>query len=300
LEEREVSMKLGTTGRWWLRLAAAALLLTGAAGFVACSDDDGDGADSTPAATAAATQEVSAEEASVQQVFLDAIEAWNADDVEGFTAFFTDEGLISSFGDEGRSIEEVRAGLPNFVGSQELGNPTFLDTNVTGETATMDNTFSLGSILLRSKFGLIQVDGDWKLNSEESNLPLDIPEGTTVVPVDMNEFAYGVDTNPIVEAKGPFALVAQNVGKQTHMLGLARVPADANIDELLLEDEPEGLEFIGGGDEVEPGASSNIVFVAPLDAGRYIMVCFLPDTDDTSEEGSFHYEKGMTKEFTVE
>jgi len=129
---------------------------------------------------------------------------------------------------------------------------------------------------------------------------VEVPAGTTVVQVDMNEFAYGVDTSAIVDATGPFALEAKNVGKQTHMLGLARVPADANIDELLLEDEPEGLEFIGGGDEVEPGASSNIVFVAPLDAGRYIMVCFLPDTDDESAEGSFHYEKGMVKEFTVE
>ena len=70
-------MELGKTGRWWLRLAAAGLLLTGAAAFIACSDDDDNDTDSTPAATAAATQEVSAEAEAVQQVFLDAIDAWN-------------------------------------------------------------------------------------------------------------------------------------------------------------------------------------------------------------------------------
>lgn len=298
--EGNTQLVRGITGRWWLRLAAAGLLLTGAAGFVACSDDADDGADSTPAATAAVTQELSAEEEAVQQVFLDAIDAWNADDVEAFILHFTDEGLISSFGDEGGTVEEAKASLEDILGTQDLGNATFLDTTVTGATAAMDTTFSLGPVLLHSNFGLVQVEEDWKLNSEESNLPVDIPDGTTVVPVDMNEFAYGVDTNSIVEATGPFALEAKNVGKQPHMLGLARVPADANIAELLLEDEPEGLEFIGGGDEVEPGASSNIVFVAPLDAGRYIMVCFLPDIDDTSEEGVFHYEKGMVTEFTVQ
>lgn len=293
-------MELGRGGRWWLRLAAAGLLLTGAAGFVACSDDDDDdGAESTPAATAAATQEVSAEEEAVQQVFLDAIDAWNANDLDGLVVLFTDEGLVSSFGDEGQTVDEIKAGLGNFIGSPTLKSEEFFDTSISGETATTDAVFAFGPTLTRSKLGLVKVGADWKLNSEESSLPVDVPEGTTVVQVDMNEFAYGVDINAIVDATGPFALEANNVGKQTHMLGLARVPTDANIDELLLEEDPEGLEFIGGGDDIEPGASSNIVFVAPLDAGRYIMVCFLPDTDE-GEEDTFHYMKGMVKEFTVE
>jgi len=277
------------------------LLLTGAAGFVACSDDDDDGgdADTTPDATAAATQEVSAEEEAVQQVFLDAVAAWNADDIEGFTSYFTDEGLISSFGDEGQTIEEVKAGLPNFVGTQDLGNPTFLDTTVTSETATMDNTFSLGSVLIHSKFGLVQVEGAWKMNSEESDLPVDVPEGITPIEVDLNEFAFGVDTNAIVDATGEFALEGKNVGEQAHMLAIVRVPADADVAALLQEEDAEGVEFIATTGDVEPGASGNIVFVAPLDAGHYSLVCFLPDTDE-GEDGTPHFKKGMLKEFTVE
>lgn len=298
MEEKGVSMELGKTGRWWLRLAAAGLLLTGAAAFVACSDDDEDDTDSTPAATAA-TREISAEEKAVEQVFLDAIDAWNANDLDGLVALFTDDGLVSSFGDEGQTVAEIKAGLGNFIGSPTLKSEGFFDTSISGETATTDAVFAFGPTLTRSKLGLVKVGADWKLNSEDSSLPVDVPEGTTIVQVDMNEFAYGVDTSAIVDATGPFALEAKNVGKQPHMLGLARVPADANIDELLLEDEPEGLEFIGGGDDIDPGASSNIVFVAPLDAGRYIMVCFLPDTDE-GEDGAFHFEKGMVKEFTVE
>ena len=293
-------MERERTGRWWLRLAAAGVLLTGAAGFVACSsDDDDDGGDTTPVATQVATEEVSAEEKEVQQVFLDLMDAWNAKDLDGLLVLFTDEGLVSSFGDEGQTVAEIKAGLGNFIGSPTVKIDEFLETSISGETATTDVVFAFGSTLTRSKNGLVKVGADWKLNSEESNLPVEVPAGTTVVHVDMNEFAYGVDTSAIVDATGPFALEAKNVGKQTHMLALASVPADANITELLLEDEPEGLEFIAGAEDVAPDASSNIVFVAPLDAGRYIMVCFLPDTDDQSEEGSFHYEKGMVKEFTV-
>ncbi len=298
---RETQLERGNTGRWWLRLAAAGLLLTGAAGFVACGDDDDDGgdADSTPAATAAATQEVSAEEEAVQQVFLDASEKWNADDLEGFVVYFTDEGLISSFGGGEGTVEDAKASLEGFLGTQDLANQTFLDTTITGETATMDTTFSLGPVLLHSNFGLVQVEGDWKLNSEESNLPVDVPEGTTVVPVDMNEFAYGVDTNAIVDATGAFALEAKNVGEQVHMLGLASIPADAVIEDILQEEDPEGVQFIAGGEDIAAGETGNIVFVAPLDAGRYIMVCFLPDTAE-GPEGTPHFMKGMVKEFTIE
>ena len=286
--------------RRWLRFAAAGVLLTGAAAFVACSDDDDDEAgDTTPVATQAATEEASAGEQAIQQVFLDAIDAWNAADVEGFVGYFTDEGLISSFGDEGQTVEELKVGLANFLGTVEVGSPEFSDVSVSGDTGSMDAVFSFGPVLQHSKFGLVKVGSDWKLNSEESDLPVDVPAGATTIEVDMNEFAFGTDVTAITGATGVFALEAKNVGKQPHMLGLARVPADANVEELLQEEDPEGLEFIAGGEDIAPGASSNIVFVAPLDAGRYVMVCFLPDTDE-GEEGTPHFMKGMLKEFTVE
>jgi hypothetical protein len=41
-----------------------------------------------------------------------------------------------------------------------------------------------------------------------------------------------------------------------------------------------------------------MAFEAPLEPGRYALVCFFPDTDDP--EMTPHAEKGMASEFTVE
>lgn len=293
-------MELAKAGRWWLRLAAAGLLLTGAAGFVACSDDDDDEAgDTTPVATQAATEEASADEQAIQQVFVDATERWNAKDLDGFLTLFTDAGVISSFGEGSSSLDEAKANLTGVLGTVEVGSPEFSDVSVSGDTGSMDAVFSFGPVLLHTKFELVKVGSDWKLNSDESDLPVDVPAGATTIEVDMNEFAFGTDVTAITGATGVFALEAKNVGKQTHMLGLARVPADANIEELLKQEDSPDVEFIAGVFDVAPGSSGNVVFVKPLDAGRYVMVCFLPDTDE-GEEGMPHFMKGMIKEFTVE
>jgi len=293
-------MQRSSSVRRWLRFAAAGVLLAGAAAFVACSDDDDDEADNpTPVATQAATEEASADEQAIQQVFVDAIARWNAKDLDGFLTFLTDAGVISSFGDESSSLDEAKANLASFLGTVEVGSPEFSNVSVSGDTGSMDAVFGFGPVLQHSKFGLVKVGPDWKLNSEESNLPVDVPAGATKIEVDMNEFAFGTDVTAIAGATGVFALEAKNVGKQPHMLALARVPADANIEELLKQEDSPDVEFIAGVDDVAPGSSKNLVFAKPLDAGRYVMICFLPDTDE-GEEGTPHFMKGMLKEFTVE
>lgn len=286
--------------RRWLRFAAAGVLLTGAAAFVACSDDkDDEAGDTTPVATQAATEEASGDEKVIEQVFINAIERWNAKDLDGFLTFLTDAGVISSFGEGSNSLDEAKANLTNFFGTVELGTPEFSDVSVSGDTGSMDAVFGFGPVLLHSKFGLVKVGPDWKLNSEESNLPVDVPTGATTIEVDLNEFAFGTDVTAIAGATGVFALEAKNVGKQTHMLALARVPAGANIEELLKQEDSPDVEFIAAVDDVAPGTSKSLVFAKPLDAGRYVMVCFLPDTDE-GEDGTPHVFKGMLKEFTVE
>jgi hypothetical protein len=92
-----------------------------------------------------------------------------------------------------------------------------------------------------------------------------------------------------------------------NMSGKARIAGKVQLRGLCIGRErcvlgwraAEGVEFIGGTNDVAAGESSNIVFVAPLEAGRYVMVCFLPDTDE-GPEGTPHFAKGMVKEFTVE
>ncbi len=126
----------------------------------------------------------------------------------------------------------------------------------------------------------------------------DARHGVTPVEVDLDDFSFTYDTAAIAEAE-QLAFRADNVGEQEHEISLARIPADADIDELLMsEAEPEGVEFLGGA-TAEPGDSANLVFVEPLGPGRYVMVCFLPDTSE-GEDGQPHALLGMVSEFTIE
>ena len=290
-------------GRTVLRLAAAGVLLIGAATAIACGDDKKDaGAAATPAATkAAATPAPSADEKAVQQWFLDAIERWNAKDLDGFVANFTDDGLVSSFGEGEGTAADVKSAMAEFIGSDAIGSPTFLGTSVAGDTATLDVVFLVGAVFTHSKFSLVKVGNRWKQNKEDSDLPVPVPTGTTLVHVDAIEFAFGVDTS---EIKGKFAFEFANIGKQHHEFGLARIQADANIDDLLKlaaaspdGAPPEGAEFIAGTD-ADPGNTTSIVFAKALEPGRYIMVCFVPDETE-GENGTPHAFKGMVKEFTI-
>ncbi len=294
----------GVASNRWLRLAAGGILLVGAAAAFACSDD-GDkktaSGGSTPAATKApATAAASAAEKAVQQWFLGAIDAWNAKDVDGFVANFTDDGLVSSFGEGEGTAADVKSQLAEFIGSEELGHVNFVGTSVSGDTATLDVVFAFGTSLTRSKFTLVKVGGAWKQNSEESNLLVDIPADRTLVHIDAIEFAFGVDTSAI-DANAAFEFA--NVGKQHHELGLVRIPADANIDQVLQQaaDSPDGevpgIVFVGGTD-ADPGDTTSLVFTESLEPGRYLMVCVVPDETE-GENGTPHALKGMYKEFTI-
>lgn len=295
-----------------LRLLAAGLVVAALAlGAAACGDDDDEDDDgaTTPEATRAAgtTPATNAddgaatgEEAEVEAAIEAAVAAWNGKDVDGLIAGFTDAGLVNTFGEEGQPAEEVAAALPEFIGSEPISDAEFNDVTISGDTATADLQWRIGPALQRVEITLVDVDGMWKIDNQEEDLKVEVPAGTAEVPIDLNEFAFALDASLITDADGPVALTANNVGEQQHELGLARIPADADIDELLRsEDDPPGVEFIAGIGPIEPGDDESLVLAEPLEPGRYVMVCFLPDTTE-GPDGTPHALKGMVKEFTIE
>lgn len=274
-------------------VAIAALAATA----MACSSDDDD--DTTPVATTGASSD--ADIADVEDTIKQAFADWNAKDLEKFTAHFTDAGLVSSFGDdiEVATATDVKAALAEFIGVDLLSDPTFNETIVDGTSATSDVQFSVGTGLDHAKFTFTKVGDEWKLNEEES-LTVAIPAGYTTVHVDLNEFAFALDTAEISDATGKVALEASNVGKQQHEIGLARIPADVTIADILAADgELPGIEFITGAGPIEPGEGDNLVLGEPLEPGRYMLVCSLPDTAE-GPDGPSHASKGMIKDFVIE
>lgn len=117
--------------------------------------------------------------------------------------------------------------------------------------------------------------------------------GDNPVAVEASEFQFTLDGEFSADTTG---LVLTNAGEQPHEAALMKVPEDLDIEAALAsEEEPEGVEEVGG-TFAEPGEEAGLGFEEPLEPGRYVLLCFVPD----EETGEPHAALGMVAEFTVE
>lgn len=230
-------------------------------------------------------------EAGIKATINNAVAAWNKKDVQGFLANFTTAGALNEFGED--SIDAVVASLPDFIGDPPIssGNVSNVKSiNATTATATVD--LNLGKLVERHEYTLLQQGGVWKIDGGPI-VDVPTPAGAATVPVQLREFSFSFDKSAV--ASGNFALAGTNVGAQFHEIALAKIPANANLQELLeTEEDVPGFEFIGAV-FMAPGESAKMVFSSPLAAGRYAMVCFIPD-EKTDTPHAF---LGMVSEFNV-
>jgi hypothetical protein len=220
------------------------------------------------------------------------VAAWNAKDITAFLNGFTPEGAINEFDSE--DIQEVIEGLPEFIGDPPItafALSKVVQTSSTSATGILDLT--LGRVIERHDYAFELVGGTWKIAGGEI-IPYPLPAGTTNVPVSLQEFAFVYDKASITS--GNVAFSVKNTGKQFHELALAKIPAGPPLQQILASDDEDipGFEFIGAV-FAAPGESTSMVFAQPLAAGRYAMVCFVPD----EATGTPHAFLGMASEFTV-
>jgi hypothetical protein len=119
------------------------------------------------------------------------------------------------------------------------------------------------------------------------------------------DYAYEADVDGL-EA-GQVAFDFSNEGTELHELALIRINDDTTetVEELLELPEEEAMAkttFMGIS-FAAPGEGS--MMYADLDAGRYVMICFIPQGSTSFEEaetadGPPHFTQGMVTEFTVE
>ena len=250
--------------------ALGALLATALLIGVACSSDD--------------DEEIEEVETTVSSM----VAAWNSLDAEAFFTFFTDEGLIAFWDADGRPIEEVRAEIEAFMGDPALTSLELKDTEIDGDTATTVAQIKFGRALDADKLTLTQ-DGDEWLISDFEDVVVEIPDDYETIDGETYEFAFNLDTDALASVDGPFAIAVENIGSQPHELAIAKVPADADI-ETLFESEDGDFEVIGIAGPLDSGEQSNLVFTEALESGRYLVLCFLPDTADP--EGTPHVFQG--------
>src|SRR5690606_37697622 len=135
------------------------------------------------------------------------------------------------------------------------------------------------------------VDDDWIVTDYEVGVeappPAEIPDGFETIPVDLDEYQFIVDTSGIAIGD-QIAFQAENIGEEEHELVFLKVPEDLDLEEALgAEEPPEGIEDIAF-TFVMPGQTGVALAENPLEAGRYVFVCFVP-----SPEGVPHALLGM-------
>ena len=200
-------------------------------------------------------------------------------------------------GEEGQPVDDVKAQLAPFMGEPSFTNPEFRETTVDGDTATTEVQAVFGQMAVTAfRYTLVRQDGTWKIDRKDG-IAVKIPDGTETIGAETYEFAFNIDTDALAAATGPVAIAIDNIGAQPHELAIIRVPADADVLALFGPGGGSGMELIAQEGSLEPGESLNLVFTQPLEPGRYVILCFLPDVTE-GPEGTPHVFKGMMTEFT--
>lgn len=275
------------TKRIWMALLCLGLVVASAA-FVACGDDDDDDG-------GGGSEEDRAELADVATTLANANGETATDaEIEFYMAHITDE-FVQEFGTP--DVAACEADPQTCIG-EPLPNATVdpEKVEIDGDEAKAVIDSEIGAFGLE----MIREDEVWKASG--TYVPDDeLADDIEVVDVDLIEFAFDGDLESDAVKSGDFAFHFNNAGDQDHEAVLVALPAEGTIEELLQDEsfQPEPI-FVKAA--YEPGEESDAALPAPLDPGRYGLVCFLPDTDEDAppDEQTPHAFKGMTAEFTVE
>lgn len=281
-------------------IAAAALLAILTA---ACSSSSNNGANGG-----------SDDEAAVRSTVEASVEAENDKDVETFLALWTDKGLESY--DVG-SRADLEAGTVESFGENSVTIVDIPEVEVTGDTAkatvhaTVDDRASFMTPLYQVVFELIRDGEDWKLDGFTFEGGAPASDEAEIVTVIGTEYAFDVDPT---EAGGNFALDFKNEGDEAHEITVFHAPDGTDLDTAIadlgdvdgsdLEDLPEGYEAVHLA-YAEPGQGQTYTFASEVEAGTYVLACYLP-VGGLDEEGNAvdpdaesHFELGMVNTLTI-
>lgn len=285
-------------------------LLAVAAILAACGDDDD--ATSTPAATTAAatatgTPAAGAPTLAEAEAFLQTLlGTYNSGEVEEFFASFSDDALLAFTEDEpGTSREDAIAGVLEFLGGNTITIHEVTEDSSADDSITVHMESDDGATVALESFTLERGDEDLVVAAFERLEP-EVPADYTKVLVEGTEFQYIFDSSEI--AGGETAFEFSNIGSQFHELYLLEIDATTPVADIVTEalgaTDPSQLPasvladigpvFAG------PGDSTIYLPAEPFEAGRYMMICFIPDQSvPEGEEGEPHAAKGMYAEFTI-
>jgi ketosteroid isomerase-like protein len=261
--------------------------LAGVVGGVACGGND------------------SNDRESIEEAIRTFEKAWDDQDYDAFAAVHTDQGIRAQLADAESDLgteEGRREAFSNFAEDDRAVVSKIGEVEVDGDaaTASVETYFESreepgpSAIVLGATVAFAKDGDDWKIDGVDFRSP-EVPDGVQLIKAQANEFAFGLQDEP---ESGHVAFEIENVGEQPHHVVVEKIPEDLDIEAALQsEEEPEGLVYIGGTPPWDSGETTTIVFTEDLPAGRYVLLCFMPDT--SSADGAPHAMKGMYTEFRV-
>jgi hypothetical protein len=262
-------------------------LIGAAASLAFACGDDGGSEEDIAAVRAAIAANLAADEAA---------------DADAYFATVTDDYVENVFGAFGVTEEMIREAPEEFLGDPPTFDPATVDIEVDGDTATaVVPDVSEGVTGVSWIQGtLVKENESWLLDRIEPADAPETPDDAQEVDVSMEDFAFSFDEGDF-EAGKATVFNLTNDGEQPHFLLFAKIPDDANLEELLQsEDEPEGVVTLADSFVFNAGQEGQVTVDQPLEAGRYVMLCFITDPPDDFENGVPHAFKGMQADFRVD
>ena len=233
----------------------------------------------------------------VEATVREAVSAFNAQDMQRFLTYWTDDGLESEFQmsrDDLAALSDVFFSESPEAGIQLRGVRA---DEIRSNRATAEVEYVFGQVIAPQRYVLIRQDNQWRINDTQP-VSAQVPDGVREVDLTLDEFSFSFDAAQIDSGNVAFSI--ENAGDQPHEALLLTVPPGYSVEQLLaeaLQGIPEGVTVVGGVGPFAPGGSGALVLTNPLASGSYMFVCFMPDQD--AQEEVPHAARGMGSVFQV-
>jgi hypothetical protein len=231
----------------------------------------------------AAPDEVVAEvEATLENI----VSCFNAGMYVEFAALHTPDGLMEECG-----TTNVYDGPMCFGGPFQISIDRVTDVQVHDDgRVSADVTVVFGNFLSRERIFFVQ-SGDFWLFDESPELPVEAPEGATVVTGELADYEFVLDTTSA--PAGDIAFEVTNTGQYPHEIVIVQLPEGITIEDVFADESLfEEIQFFGFAFAM-PGDTASLVMV-DMEPGTYTLVCFVDEP-----EGVPHVARGMIAEFEI-
>lgn len=225
--------------------------------------------------------------AEAELAFYNLVDCINAGLYVEFASLWTAEGLMAECGTSNPYDAEYCFGGTPMIEVLSIENAQVLDD---GRIA-IDVSYRMGNALMAEQFVFVR-DGDTLLADASPDLPVEIPEGATIITGEMADYEFILDETSA--PAGDIAFQVTNTGEYPHEMVVFGLPEGVTIEDLF-EDESlfEQVQFYGFTWSM-PGEDAPPLVMLDMEPGTYTLVCFIPEP-----EGIPHVMRGMVLDFEV-